>query len=314
MADEILFAQVLDSLLTEKYRRNRSALAEAAHVSPSALSQYTRRKATPSLEVLVHLADALGVSLDYLVFGRERQAAAPEGGYLARHVETALRLAETRSATISDLVSRTGARLGETIRQTVEDVMNEDPRPGGLLNDTEVTYIERCSLHTTIMTTTLDMDVSILHPDDGGPRTSPSLFGQLIADNIVNGSRYDYFLPDDSELDQPAAMLENQLVELCPTEDDYLPKHFRIFRVSTSCVPGFVLYELSSSKLRRLDTGILERLSPFLHSEPSNDSIVYAATIEPVSRSYQYFALMQVSRVQRLLAEVLQRRSSLTSV
>jgi transcriptional regulator with XRE-family HTH domain len=311
MDDEIIFAQVLDDLLTEKFRRNRAELAKAAHVSPSALSQYTRRKATPSLEVLVHLADALDVSLDYLVFGRERSVSSPEIGYLSRHVETGLRQAETRAAAIKDLVSRTGARLGDSIRETVEAILHEDSQPGGLLNANEVTAVERCSQHTTIVTATIDMDVVVVDPDSRNPASTPSLFGQLIADNISAGSRYEYFLPWDAALDQEATLLRQQLSTLCARDEDFMVDHLRIFRVSSSCVPGFVMYKLSASKLRRLDGAIFDRIQPFLYFDPENETVAYAATLLPVSRSYQYFALMQVSRVQRLLAEVIQRRQRL---
>jgi transcriptional regulator with XRE-family HTH domain len=309
--EEIIFAQVLDDLLTDKFRRNRAALAKAAHVSPSALSQYTRRKATPSLEVLVHLAGALDVSLDYLVFGRERSASSPEVGYLSSHVEAALRAAETRSAAITDLVSRTGARLGESIQKTVAAILEEETQPGGALNADEVWAVERCSQHTTIVTTTLDMDVLILDENSGEPATGPSLFSQLIADNILSGSTYDYLLPRGEELDQTAALLRQQLSSLCDQGDEFMADHLRIFRVTSSCVPGFVMYKLQVSKLRRLEAAIYDRIQPFLYVDPANETIAYAATLEPVSRSYQYFALMQVSRVQRLLAEVVERRETL---
>ena len=308
MPREIIFAQVLDRLLTEQYRRNRSELAQRAHVSPSALSQYTRRRATPSLDVLVHLADALGVSLDYLVLGRDATQSSPEFGHLASHIETALRQAETRAASVSDLVSRTGARLGESIREIVEAILEEDAQPGGLLNADEVEVVETCSEHTTIMTTTLDMDVSIVGTDGTDPATTPSLFTQLIANNISAGSRYDYYLPNDQALDQPAEMLNQQLATLCGRDHDYMAEHLRIFRVSSSCVPGYVFYKLSTSKVNNLDANTLDRLSPFLYVDPADENFAYAATIEPVSRSYQYFALMQISRVKRLLAEVTDRQ------
>jgi transcriptional regulator with XRE-family HTH domain len=318
--EEIIFAQVLNDLLADKFRRNRAELARAAHISPSALSQYTRRKATPSLVVLVHLASALDVSLEYLVFGRERSAPSPEVGYLSSHVEAALRQAETRSAAIADLVSRTGARLGESIRETVEAILDEDTQSGGALNADqlggsltadEVRTVESCSQHTTIVTTTLDMDVLIVDQGSDDTASSPSLFSQLIADNISSGSRYDYLLPDDEELDQAATLLRQQLSSLCAQGDEFMAEHLRIFRVTSSCVPGFVMYQLSVSRLRRLDASIFDRIQPYLHIDPADETTAYAATLEPVSRSYQYFALMQQSRVRRLLAEVVERRRRL---
>jgi transcriptional regulator with XRE-family HTH domain len=116
---EVKFAQVLEELLTERYRRNRAALAQAAHVSPSALSQYVRGKATPSLEVLVHLAGALEVSIDYLVFGRDQQSSAPEG-YLSSQLEAGIRRAQTDAAALHDLVARVGIRLAQHIKAAAQ--------------------------------------------------------------------------------------------------------------------------------------------------------------------------------------------------
>lgn len=80
MAREVAFGQILELLMKERYRRNRAALAEILHMSPSSLSQYVRGRATPSLEVLVHLAEHFDVSLDYLVLDQERTASPPERG------------------------------------------------------------------------------------------------------------------------------------------------------------------------------------------------------------------------------------------
>ena len=155
------------------------------------------------------------------------------------------------------------------------------------------------------------MDVLILDPESNDPPSTPSLFSQLIADNISSGSRYEYFLPADEELDQAAMLLRQQLASLCGEDDEFMADHLRIFRVTSSCVPGFVLYKLSVSKLRRLDAAIFDRIQPFLYADPADETVAYAATLEPVSRSYQYFALMQLSRVQRLLTEVTERRHRL---
>src|SRR5262245_53799997 len=100
-AREIRFAQVLAQLMEERYSRNRAELASAAFVTPSALSQYARGKASPSLEVLAQLATVLDVSLDYLVFGEQPTAASTgEAGYLAAQVDLHLRDAQLQGAAL----------------------------------------------------------------------------------------------------------------------------------------------------------------------------------------------------------------------
>src|SRR5829696_3925957 len=113
MPPEIRFAQVLEQLLNERYKRNRAELALKAHISPSALSQYVRNRATPSLEVLAHLAEALDVSIDYLVFGRDEQSLSADTGYLTSQLESGIRKSQTDAAELYDLVARVGDRLGK---------------------------------------------------------------------------------------------------------------------------------------------------------------------------------------------------------
>ena len=52
MPSEVRFAQVLEELLNERYKRNRAELAQQADISPSALSQYVTGREIPSLQVL----------------------------------------------------------------------------------------------------------------------------------------------------------------------------------------------------------------------------------------------------------------------
>lgn len=68
-------SDVLDlATLTERIRKkmeelkvNQAQLAKLARITPGALSQILAKERTPSSEVLVKLARALNVSVDYLV-------------------------------------------------------------------------------------------------------------------------------------------------------------------------------------------------------------------------------------------------------
>ena len=49
-------------------------LAKELHVSPSAIGMYEQGRRTPSVEILIHMSNLFGVSLDYLLTGKEFSA------------------------------------------------------------------------------------------------------------------------------------------------------------------------------------------------------------------------------------------------
>jgi transcriptional regulator with XRE-family HTH domain len=56
----------------QNLKLSQKELAEKANVSPASLSSYEQRGKFPSLDVAARIADALEVSLDWLV-GREKE-------------------------------------------------------------------------------------------------------------------------------------------------------------------------------------------------------------------------------------------------
>lgn len=58
---------------------SQSDAAAAAGVHPHTVYRYERQELTPSLDHLEKLADAYGVSIDWLVRGREHAATGTEG-------------------------------------------------------------------------------------------------------------------------------------------------------------------------------------------------------------------------------------------
>ena len=46
-------------------------LAQKLHIGPSAIGMYEQGRREPSVETLIQIADIFGVSLDYLMVGRE---------------------------------------------------------------------------------------------------------------------------------------------------------------------------------------------------------------------------------------------------
>ena len=53
-------------------------LAKELHVGPSAIGMYEQGRRTPSVEILIQMATLFGVSLDYLITGKEFSAANKE--------------------------------------------------------------------------------------------------------------------------------------------------------------------------------------------------------------------------------------------
>ena len=53
-------------------------LAKELHVGPSAIGMYEQGRRTPSIEILIQMSNLFGVSLDYLITGKEFSAPATE--------------------------------------------------------------------------------------------------------------------------------------------------------------------------------------------------------------------------------------------
>jgi hypothetical protein len=154
------------------------------------------------------------VSLEYLVFGKERVAAPPELGYLAGHIEAHIRSNQAQAASLHDLIARIGSPLAEKVKSTAEELLPTAGSVGGALNLTEVGELERCSARTTIVTTDLDREVLLLSHEDGEGAAVPSIFGQVVIENIAEGTTYEYVLPEGSRWSQAASMLRQEIIRL----------------------------------------------------------------------------------------------------
>ncbi len=210
--DEIRFGQILRQLLNERFRNRRKDFARSIHVSESALSQYVRGKATPSLAVLVAIARELEVSLDYLVFGTEPDAPAPDYGNLVTHVEEAIARTQVKTATLRDFVGRVGATLAEQIESTATRLLKDnDSSIGGGLTAAEVRELESISSQIRIATVDLDVDVLLLPGSDAVAPTdaAPAPFTPVISHNVRRGAEYLYVIPDGAEWRRKARRLRD---------------------------------------------------------------------------------------------------------
>jgi transcriptional regulator with XRE-family HTH domain len=304
MTSNINFAQVLEQLMDQKYRRNRAELAATAHISPSALSQYVRGRATPSLDVLVSLADALDVSLEYLVFGKERAAAPLELGFLTAHLESHIRSSQAQAASLHDLVSRIGDRIGEVIHSTAMELLPKASTLAGLLTPAEIFKLERCSKRITIATTDLSHEVLVISDQDKGSVGAPSVFAQIVADNLRDGSVYEYIVPQGASYLQTADLLRQEVMRLGNIEPRTVDRQLQIYHVSNACTPGYVIQHFDMKKLQRRAPGIYERIENFIKLDTENTNLGFVAYSEIVSVRNQYFALIKKVDVPRLLKDV----------
>lgn len=93
-----IFADCLKKIRRSK-RLSQSGLAKRTGLQPAAISHFETSERRPSLENLQKLADALAVSVDYLL-GRDVARATSAGGKLLRDFE---RLALKDQEVISDM-------------------------------------------------------------------------------------------------------------------------------------------------------------------------------------------------------------------
>ncbi len=308
MPQKITFAHMLQQLMTERYRRNRAALAEAAHISPSALSQYVRGKATPSLDVLAHLADALDVSLDYLVFGQERIAPPPELGYLTGHIEAHVRGAQVQAEALHDLIARIGAQasaqMPALVRSVAQALIADGASLAGTLSPEEIVAIERCDVSTTIVTSDLSNEILVLEQEGNEDAAAPGFFAQVVTENIAAGNHYEYLVPHRPNMRHAGSLLREQLARLSRLEPSTLDRRFRIAYVPNACVPGFVVHHVVMERLLQRAAHLEEQIARFVYPDPDNKKLGLLAIVTPASPSYQRYCLVDRQDIPYLMDEI----------
>ena len=59
------------AFLRKRARMNQLQLANKLNIGPSAIGMYEQGRRTPSIDLLIDMANLFGVSLDYLITGKE---------------------------------------------------------------------------------------------------------------------------------------------------------------------------------------------------------------------------------------------------
>lgn len=58
-------------MLRKHAQMSQAQLAEALHVSASTIGMYEQGRRVPGLDILIRMSQAFGVSLDYLIMGKD---------------------------------------------------------------------------------------------------------------------------------------------------------------------------------------------------------------------------------------------------
>jgi transcriptional regulator with XRE-family HTH domain len=227
------------------YSRNRQPILDAVQISAAALSQYARGQTRPSFQKLIELAAFFGVSLDYLVHG-EPVAPVVDAGPLARYVEHALADVQARASRHSDLLTRIGRVLADRIDSVAAELASSDTAGReGLIQHDEVRRVERYCRSADIATMTLTADVIQMSSTDA----AAGQFLQVVAANLVKGSRYRFLLPGKEtardDTDDTVAIFRSLLASSVP--GDQLHGNLFFGRAAIPITAGVGLYELDTA-------------------------------------------------------------------
>jgi transcriptional regulator with XRE-family HTH domain len=301
--DMVKFPQVLGRLMEERYKRNRAALASAAHISASALSQYVRGRATPSLAVLVDLAQALEVSLDFLVYGQDALSGADHTAW-AQHLEDTIRRMTSEAASLRQLVDRIGIDISARLYEVATDVVKHSGARGGALTAAEVVQVERYSRYTRIAA--VDLDTEVLLPRESSPDAiaAPGPFADVVAANILAGDGYEYIIPDSPQWIRRARLIIKEVRKALECQvgsresDSAVAKNLHFFAGTEGLVPSYVIYILDRVSLQREKPLLYDLIEGFLGTldEETDDPDIGGgstlALVEPSNPGFDMYPLI----------------------
>jgi transcriptional regulator with XRE-family HTH domain len=244
----IKFPEVLTRLIDESpYRTNRRPIWEAIGVSSAALSQYALGKARPRLEALVALAGFFGVTVDYLLTGRQAtRPVSDESHSITRYVDWALGDLQSKIGRRAWLTARVGQLLVERIEEAVDEA---SVMPiGGVLTIDDAIKLERHALSTYVWNSRLAYDVVELPNGE----LAAGRFAAVVAENLMSDpvQTYQFMIHD-----QPNQALAKSIHEFrrMLREDFGVPeerlKHCQFKKTTMPVIVGCCLYRLDMANL-----------------------------------------------------------------
>lgn len=266
-APEVKFQEMLAALIAESpYNTNRRAIWEQVGISSAALSQYVLGRARPRFETLCLLADFFGVSLDYLVRGREPSG--PPGGLaderdsMAHHVDWTLADVRQRTSAHTWFVTRIGQAIAEKMDEVAMEVMPMSPQAGDVLTDNDIVQLERLSLHSKMIAPNLHIDLLSM-----GKQVLPGRFARIAAANLDQGRQYQILLPSDASRPwNPIVHAYRKLLTEMGVSSERL-KYFRCLITDKHLFTGVYLYKLDLVRLSREDRFFYEAVQPYISED-----------------------------------------------
>lgn len=263
----VQFKSILEELLNSRgFNGKRKILASQVGLkSAAAITHYTTGTATPSFEVLVRLAEALNVSLDYLVFGEteiEKQPALTSeyNMYLEKRLNDLIGRIDRKN----DLTSRLSRTLMNRLADSIDSLPNT-LLPAGFLLDDETMVLEECSESTSIISLNFIYDLEI----DSNP--TAGRFARIVAENLKRNRQYKFLFPKDmTRIDRGWKEVVEEfrtiIANIVGTRNSWHKRcQFRVAQGSLLCGAGF--YKLNTDQLRECDPALYERISDSLSSE-----------------------------------------------
>lgn len=241
----------LEEKLTELLTRSDSSGSEIAReigVSPASISQYRKGETQPSLEKLVALADALDVSLDYLVLGDDREAEEVDIDPIVKYLDQSLQDVQVQTAEHSAMVAHVGRRLSKTIDDQIESYLSEDSGRhlyAGIISDTETGSLEEHSNVTRLILRDFSYNMS---------ENTPGSFFATVANNLSQGREYQYLLPKNSDYNWSTVISNFRSLLIEQTKSEVAVRDNCTFKITTDpIVCGFGLYNLEEGELQQND-------------------------------------------------------------
>ncbi len=261
---DIKFTEILHELIENSpYRKNRRPIWEELNITSGALSQYLSGQARPRFETLVALAHFFGVSLDYLMLGKEAPTPTREDArpYL-RYVDWALADARDRVVYHDWLVAKIGRRLAARVDEIAQELTMPE-RVAGVVSVDDAMLMESYSLHTQVLCTNLEND--LIFSENG--EVAAGRFLHILARNVKSRPPrpYEFILPirwDDRPWDDIVHTFRRVLVgELGLTQSELALCQFR--RVAWRSFCGNVFYKLDMRSLKNDEPIFWDSLRPF---------------------------------------------------
>lgn len=255
---EIKIEEKLSELLAITDESN-AEIATKIGVSSSSITQYRKGETRPSLEKLVALANALDVSLDYLVLGEDEEAEQMDPDPVVRYMDQSLQDMQVRTAQHTALVAQVGRRLSQMLDTEIERYLEDDPGRrlyAGIIADTELASLERHSQTTRLVLQTLHYNLQ-----DDCPKT-PGSFFKTVAHNVSQGREYQYLLAKNSTTDWSSKIRNFRRLLIEQTNSEGAVRSNCRFRVTDAPLcTGCGVYELAEDDLETEDPVLYDFLT-----------------------------------------------------